>query len=142
VFWSTAWALRAVYVFRVAITLNAYTPTFATAMINTTYGSGWSGQRDFSLKVHARSLTIACYVKYLVGDNTVVQSGTAKVEVYSSDYSTKYGESAVDLTVGTELTGPDITGIPVDTDLKLRISWSLVANARVVLSVRPIFKVF
>jgi hypothetical protein len=141
-FWDTSWNLKVVYVFRVAITLNAYSPLFATAMINTTYGTAWNGQRDFSLKVHGRSLTIACYVKYLVGDNTLVRSGTVKVEVYSSDYSTKYGESVVDLTVGTELTGPDITGIPVDTDLKLRISWSIVANARVVLTVRPIFKVY
>jgi hypothetical protein len=78
-FWSTGWELKAVYVFRVAITLNPYSPSYATAMINVTYGAGWSGSRDFSIKVHARSLTIACYVKYLVGDNTVVQSGTVKV---------------------------------------------------------------
>jgi len=141
-FWSTGWELKAVYAFRVAITLNPYSPPYATAMFNVTYGAGWSGSRDFSLKVHARSLTIACYVKYLVGDNTVVQLGTVKVEVYSSDYSIKYGESAVDLTVGTELTGPDITGVPVDTDLKLRVSWSLSALSRVVLAVRPIFKVY
>jgi len=141
-FWDTGWNLKVVYVFRVAITVNAYSPLSATAMINTTYGTAWNGQRDFSLKVHGRSLTIACYVKYLVGDNTLVQSGTVKVEVYSSDYSTKYGESVVDLTVGAELTGPDITGVPVDRDLKLRISWSIVANARVVLTVRPIFKVY
>jgi len=141
-FWTTEWTLTAVYVFRVAITLNPYSPTYATAMINITYGTGWSGSRDFSLKIHARSLTIACYVKYLVGDNTIVQSGTVKVEVYSADYSIKYGESAVDLTVGTELTGPDITGVPVDTDLKLRVSWSITALARVVLAVRPIFKVY
>jgi len=141
-FWGTDWSLKVVYVFRVAITVNAYSPLSATAMINTTYGTAWNGLRDFSLKVHGRSLTIACYVKYLVGDNTLVQSGTVKVEVYSSDYTRKYGESVVDLTVGTELTGPDITGIPVDTDLKLRISWSIVANARVVLTVRPIFKVY
>ena len=141
-FWSTAWDLRAVYVFKVAITVNPYSPPYATAMINTTYGSTWTGQREFTLKVHARSLGIRCYCRYITGDNTVVQAGTVKVEVFSEDYSVKYGESSVDLTTGTTLRGATITDLPLDTTLKLRISWSLVATARVVLEVRPEFLVY
>jgi len=136
-FWDASWNLKIVYVFRVAITINPYSPTFASALINTTYGSTWSGQRDFQVKVHARSFSARIYVRFLVGDNTVVQAGTAKLEVYSSDYSTKYGESSVDLTTGTTLRGATISNIPVDTSLVFRISWSIIANARVVLEVRP-----
>jgi hypothetical protein len=141
-FWSAAWELLHVVVFNVAITINPYSPTYATAMINTTYGSTWAGQREFTVKVHARSLGIRCYVRYLVGDNTIVQAGTVKVEVFSEDYSVKYGESSVDLTTGTVLRGSVITGLPVDTTLKLRISWSITATARVVLEVRPEFIVY
>jgi hypothetical protein len=136
-FWDASWGLKAVYVFRVAITINPYSPAYASALINTTYGSAWSGQRDFTVKIHARSLSARIYVRFLVGDNTVVQSGTAKLEVYSSDYGTKYGESSVDLTTGTTLRGSIISDIPVDTTLVFRISWSITANARVVLEVRP-----
>jgi len=141
-FWDASWNLKIVYVFRVAITINPYSPTYASALINTTYGSTWSGQRDFTVKVHARSLSARIYVRFLVGDNTVVQIGTAKLEVYSSDYSTKYGESSVDLTAGTALRGATISNLPVDTELKFRISWSITANARVVLEVRPEFIVY
>jgi hypothetical protein len=77
-FWSAAWDLLAVYVFRVAVTLNPYSPLYATAMTNVVYGSTWAGQREFTVKVHARSLGIRCYVRYLVGDNTIVQAGTVK----------------------------------------------------------------
>jgi hypothetical protein len=136
-FWDVAWVLKAVYVFRVAITINPYSPAFASALINTTYGSTWSGQRDFTVNVHARSFSARIYVRFLVGDNTVVQAGSAKLEVYSSDYSTKYGESSVDLTTGTTLRGATISNLPVDTTLIFRISWSITANARVVLEVRP-----
>jgi len=141
-FWSSSWGLLAVYVFRVAITINPYSPTYATAMINTTYGSAWAGQREFTAKVHARSLGIRCYVRYLVGDNTIVQAGTVKLEVFSEDYSVKYGESSVDLTTGTVLRGPVIAGLPVDTTLMLRISWSITASTRVVIEVRPEFLVY
>jgi len=141
-FWDAQWSLKAVYVFRVAISINPYSPVFASALINTTYGSTWSGQRDFTVKVHARSFSVRIYVRFLVGDNTVVQIGTAKLEVYSSDYSTKYGESSVDLTAGAALRGATISNLPVDTELKFRISWSITANARVVLEVRPEFIVY
>jgi len=141
-FWDASWNLKIVYVFRVAITINPYSPTYASALINTTYGSTWSGQRDFTVKVHARSFSVRIYVRFLVGDNTVVQIGTAKLEVYSSDYSTKYGESSVDLTAGAALRGATISNLPVDTELKFRISWSITANARVVLEVRPEFIVY
>jgi hypothetical protein len=136
-FWDASWDLKIVYVFRVAITINPYSPTYASALINTTYGSTWSGQRDFTVKIHARSLSARIYARFLVGDNTVVQTGTAKLEVYSSNYSTKYGESSVDLTSGTALRGATISNIPVDTTVVFRISWSITANARVVLEVRP-----
>jgi len=136
-FWDASWNLKIVYVFRVAITINPYSPTFASALINTTYGTAWSGQRDFQVKIHARSLSARIYVRFLVGDNTVVQTGTVKLEVYSSDYSTKYGESSVDLTTGTTLRGATISNLPVDTTLVFRISWSITANARIVLEVRP-----
>jgi hypothetical protein len=141
-FWDASWNLKIVYVFRVAITINPYSPTFASALINTTYGSTWSGQRDFSVKIHARSLSARIYARFLVGDNTVVQAGTAKLEVYSSDYSTKYGESSVDLTTGTALRGATISNIPVNTSVVFRISWSVTASARVVLEVRPEFIMF
>jgi hypothetical protein len=131
-----------VVAFNVAITLNPYSPLYATAMTNVVYGSTWAGQREFTVKVHGRSLGIRCYVRYLVGDNTIVQAGTVKVEVFSEDYSTKYGESSVDLTTGVALRGPTITGLPTDTPLKLRISWSITALARVVLEVRPEFLVY
>jgi len=141
-FWDASWNLKIVYVFRVAITINPYSPTYTSALINTTYGSTWSGQRDFQVKVHARSLSARIYVRFLVGDNTVVQTGAVKLEVYSSDYSTKYGESSVDLTTGTTLRGATISNIPVDTSVVFRISWSITANARVVLEVRPEFIVY
>lgn len=138
-FWDASWNLKVVYVFRVAITINPYSPAYASALINTTYGSTWSGQRDFSVKVYAHSFSVRIYVRFLVGDNTVVQSGTAKLEVYSSDYGTKYGESSVDLTTGTTLRGTVISDLPTNTALVFRISWSVTASARVVLEVRPEF---
>jgi hypothetical protein len=138
-FWDASWNLKIAYVFRVVITINPYSPAYASALINTTYGSTWSGQRDFSVKVYAHSFSVRIYVRFLVGDNTVVQSGTAKLEVYSSDYGTKYGESSVDLTTGTTLRGAVISGLPTNTALVFRISWSVTASARVVLEVRPEF---
>jgi hypothetical protein len=141
-FWSIAWDLLAVYVFHVAITINPYSPVYQTAMINIQYGGVWSGYRDFDVKVHARSLGIRCYARFVYGDYTVVQTATVRLEVYSEDYSTKYGESVADLTTGSEARGSTITGLPVDTTLKLRISWTITASARVVIEVRPEFIVY
>jgi hypothetical protein len=141
-FWSSAWDLLAVYVFRVAITINPYSPVYQTAMINIQYGSVWTGYRDFDVKVHARSLAVRCYARFVYGDYTVVQTATVKLEVYSEDYSTKYGESVADLTTGNEVRGSVITGLPVDTKLKFRISWVITASARVVIEVRPEFIVY
>jgi hypothetical protein len=143
-FWSTEYVLRAVYVFRVAITINPFAPAYASAMINVTYGSTWSGQRDFQLDVnfYVRSLGVRLYVKYLVGDNTGVQAGTVKLEVYSSDYSTKYGESIVDLTSGSELRGATISDLPTSETYVFRISWNITALQRIVLDVRPEFIVY
>jgi hypothetical protein len=142
VFWSTAWDLVYVIVFNVAITINPYSPVYQTAMINIQYGGVWSGYRDFDVKVHARSLGIRCYARFIYGDYTVVQTATIRLEVYSSDFSVKYGESVADLTTGSEARGSAITGLPVDTTLKLRISWTITASARVVIEVRPEFTVY
>jgi hypothetical protein len=141
-FWSTGWDLVYVIVFNVAITINPYSPVYQTAMINIQYGGVWSGYRDFDVKVHARSLGIRCYARFVYGDYTVVQTATVRLEVYSEDYSTKYGESVADLTTGSEARGSAITGLPVDTTLKLRISWTITASARVVIEVRPEFIVY
>jgi hypothetical protein len=142
VFWSTGWDLVYVVVFNVAITINPYSPVYQTAMINIQYGGVWSGYRDFDVKVHARSLGIRCYARFVYGDYTVVQTATIRLEVFSEDYSTKYGESVADLTTGSEARGSTITGLPVDTTLKLRISWTITASARVVIEVRPEFTVY
>jgi hypothetical protein len=142
VFWDTAWNLVYVIVFNVAITINPYSPVYQTAMINIQYGGVWTGYRDFDVKVRAKSLAIRCYARFVYGDYTVVQTATVKLEVYSSDFSVKYGESVADLTTGNEVRGSVITGLPVGTSLKLRISWTITASARVVIEVRPEFIVY
>jgi hypothetical protein len=142
VFWDVVWNLMYVIVFNVAITINPYSPVYQTAMINIQYGGVWSGYRDFDVKVHARSLAVRCYARFVYGDYTVVQTATIRLEVYSSDFSVKYGESVADLTTGSEARGSAITGLPVDTTLKLRISWTITASARVVIEVRPEFTVY
>jgi len=141
-FWTGGYDLSRVCLFRVAMTINPYSPLYATAMTNTRYGSTWSGSRDFDVKVYGRGFGVRCCVRYLVGDNTVVQSGTVKVEMFSEDYNIKYGESSVDITTGTVIRGPFITDLPPNTPLKLRISWTIVALARIVIEVRPEFLVY
>jgi hypothetical protein len=142
VFWDVVWNLVYVIVFNVAITINPYSPVYQTAMINIQYGGTWTGYRDFDVKVHARSLAVRCYARFVYGDYTVVQTATIRLEVYSSDFSVKYGESVADLTTGSEARGSAITDLPVDTTLKLRISWTITASARVVIEVRPEFIVY
>jgi hypothetical protein len=141
-FWSTGWDLVYVIVFNVSITINPYSPVYQTAMINIRYGGVWTGYRDFDVKIHAKSLAVRCYARFVYGDYTVVQAATVKLEVFSEDYSTKYGESVADLTTGNEARGSVITGLPVDTLLKFRISWTISASARVVIEVRPEFIVY
>jgi len=142
VFLDTSWNLVYVYVFRVAITINPYTPGFQAISVNVTYGTLWSDNREFTAKIHARSFSLRCYVRFIVGSYDKVQSGTVKIEVFSEDYSTKYGESEVNLTTGNEIRGAWITNIPVDTTLKLKISWSIIASARITIEVRPEFAVY
>ena len=137
-FWSTTWDLLVVYVFHVAITVNPYSPTYATAMVNTTYGSTWSGQREFTVKVHAHSFSTRLSIRFVVGSSSDVSSGYIKLEVFNDDYSVKYGESSIDLTTGAT-SGSVISDLPVDITLKFRISWSFSCVSNVTIESRPIF---
>ena len=140
-FWSAYWDLLAVYVFRLAATINPVLPPFQTAMVSIPSGQAWEGQLSYTLRVHSRRLDVALQVSYLKGSQADIVSGLMKLEVYDGSGTTKIGESAVDLT-SANLTGPYIDGLPVDTSLQLKISWSIRSTANVVLAVRPLFRVY
>jgi len=141
VFLDSSWDYKAFYIINLKFTINGISPTFATALHTTQYGTLVSGRKDYSIKMHSKQLGVAVKVSYLVGSYTVVTSGRVTIEVFSSDLSTKYGEASVDLTAGNVVTSGFITGLPVDTNLVLRVSWYINASARVVLAVTPIFRV-
>jgi len=142
VFLDSSWSYKRVYLFNAYITLNGFSDRFACAVSTTTYGSGVSGSRAITGKVYGNNFDVALKVKYLVGDPSVVVSGFVKLEIYSSDMSIKYGEVTIDITLGSEQTSTYITGLPTGVDLRLIVSYSITANARVVLLIVPLVKVY
>jgi len=142
VFLDTSWSYKRIYLFNIYFTANGVSPRFISAVSTTTYGSTASGYRDINAKIHGNSFDIALKVKIIYGDKSVINSGSVKLEVYSSDLSTKYGEVTIDLTVANEQVSSYVTGMPCDVDLVLRVSWSINANARVVVLAYPLVKIY
>jgi len=141
VFLGSDWSYKRVYVFNVYYTINGFSDRFASSVSTTTYGSSVTGSRTVTAKVHGNNFDVALRVRYLVGSPSVVTSGFVKLEVYSGDMSTKYGELTVDITLGGDQTTAYIT-LPTDTDLRFIISYSITASARVVLLVVPLVRVY
>lgn len=141
VFLNASLQYRRVYMFNVYYTFNGFAQRFASAVVTTTYGSTASGSRTITGKVYGNKFGMALKVKYLVGDPSVVTSGSIRLEIYSSDMGTKYGEVSVDLTVASEQISTFVENLPCDTDLTFVISWSITANARIVLLIIPLVKV-
>jgi len=142
IFLDPSWNYVRLYMFNVHYTFNGISPRFVSSVSTTTYGSTASGYKDINAKIHGNNFDIALKVKIIYGDYTVINTGSIKLEVYSSDLSTKYGELSVDLTIGNEQTSSYLTGLPCGTDLILRITWNINANARVVILVYPLVKIY
>ena len=140
-FLDSAWNYKRVYLFNIHYTANGVSPRFVSSVNTTTYGSTVSGSKDINVKIHGNKLDVALKVKYLVGDPSIVSTGTVKLTVYSSDKTTNYGSVEINLTVGFEQISTYITGLPTDVDLVFTIEWSITANARVVLLIYPLVKV-
>ena len=141
VFADSSFNYKAVYLFDLYFTINPISPKFATVLHTTTYGNTVSGQKDYTININANSLDVAFKVSYLVGDSSLVQTGSVTMEVWDSSLSTQYGNTQVDLTTGNIITSSYVTGVPTNTDVVLRFKWSITASARVVLMVTPIFRV-
>ena len=141
-FLDSNWNYRLFYIFNVYFTANGINPRYANVVHSAFYGSSVTAYKDFNVKIHATGFDVALKVKYIYGDSSVVVNGTVRMAVYSSDLSTKYGEVSIDLTTGNEQTTQFISGLPPDTDLVIRIEWSITANARVILAIYPLFKVY
>jgi len=141
-FLDTSWNYARIYVFNFIGTVNGISPRFLSVVNTTTYGTAVTGYKDVNVKIHAyTNFDVALKVKFVVGTHASVSSGFVKLEVYSSDFSTKYGEVSVDLTAGDDQTTAYITGLPKDTALKFRVSWGITANSRVIALVYPLIKV-
>ncbi len=141
VFIDSLYNYKKIYLFVLHFSHNPVRPSFNTAINTTTYGTTVSGQKDFNVKIHGESLSVALNVRYIVGDHTVVTTGSVSLEIYDSSIETLYGSAQIDLTSGDNITSTYISDLPTDTDLVFRIKWSIQASARVVLMVTPIFKV-
>jgi len=136
------WNLLRLYVINIYFTANGVTPRFINSVINTSYGTLVSGYRDLTVYVYGNAFDLALKVKYLYGSKDVVTYGKVTMAVYSSDLVTKYGEVEVDLTTGNEVTSPYITLLPTGVDLAIRFSFTIQSNARVVLLIYPLFKIY
>ena len=141
VFADSGFNYKAVYLFDLYFTINPISPKFATVLHTTTYGNTVSGQKDYTININANSLDVAFKVSYLVGDSSLVQTGSVTMEVWDSSLTTQYGTAQVDLTTSNSITSSYVTGVPTNTNVVLRFKWSLTATARVVLMVTPIFRV-
>jgi len=141
-FLDNSWNLLRLYVFNIYFTANGVSPRFINAVTTATYGTLVSGSKSFSVKIYGNAFDVALRVKYIYGDRTVVTSGTVKLEVFSSDLSTKYGEASVDITTANDQVTSYITGLPTSTDLVVRVSWTIQANARIVLLAYPLLRVY
>jgi len=141
VFLDSSWKYKRVYLFTINYTVNGISPTYVSVVETTTYGSNVSGSRDIKAKIHGTSLSLALKARFLVGDHTMVSSGSITMTVYSSDKSTNYGSVSIDLTQGDEQTTKYIDNIPTDKDIIITISYNISANARVVIIAYPIAKV-
>ena len=142
VFLGTDWSYQRIYLFNVYYTANGVSPRYANVIHTSAYGSTASGSKDVSFKAHGTGLEIALKAKYLVGDPTLLSSGSITLTVYNNDKSTNYGSVTLDLTTASEQTSSYITGLPTDTDLILTFNWSITANARVVILAYPMVKVY
>jgi len=136
------WNLLRLYVFNIYFTANGVTPRFVNSVITTSYGTLVSGYRDLSVYVYGNAFDVALKIKYLYGSKDVVTYGKVTMAVYSSDLATKYGEVEVDLTTANEITSPYVTSLPTGVDLVIRISFTIQSNARIVLLIYPLFKVY
>jgi len=141
-FLDASWNLVRLYVFNIYFTANGVSPRFINAVTTTTYGTLVSGNRTFSVRIYGNAFDVALRVRYIYGDRTVVVSGIVKLEIFSSDLVTKYGEVSIDITLANDQTTAYITGLPTNTDLVIRMSWTIQANSRIVLLAYPLFRVY
>jgi len=141
-FLDASWNIVRLYVFNIYFTANGVSPRFINAVSTVSYGTLVSGSRTFNVRIYGNNFDVALRVRYIYGDRTVVVSGSVKLEVFSSDLTTKYGEVSIDITLANDQTTAYITGLPTNTDLVVRMSWTIQANARIVLLAYPLFRVY
>jgi len=141
-FLDNSWNLLRLYVFNIYFTANGVSPRFINAISTVSYGTLTSSSRTFNVKIYGNAFDVALRVKYIYGDRSSVVSGTVKLEVFSSDLATKYGEVTIDITLANDQTTSYITGLPTSTDLVVRMTWTMQANARIVLLAYPLIRVY
>jgi len=139
---DASWNLLRLYVFNIYFTANGVSPRFVNAVTTATYGTLVSGNKSFNVRIYGNAFDVALRVKYIYGDRTVVTSGTVTLEVFSSDLSTRYGGTSVDITTANDQVTSYITGLPTNTNLVIRVSWTIQANARIVLLAYPLLRVY
>jgi len=139
---DASWNLLRLYVFNIYFTANGVSPKFVNAVTTATYGTLVSGNKSFNVRIYGNAFDVALRVKYICGDRTVVTSGTVTLEVFSSDLSTRYGGTSVDITTANDQVTSYITGLPTNTNLVIRVSWTIQANARIVLLAYPLLRVY
>jgi len=141
-FLDASWNILRLYVFNIYLTANGVSPRFINAVSTVSYGTLVSGNRTINVKIYGNNFDVALRVRYIYGDRTVVVSGSVKLEVFSSDLTTKYGEVSIDITLANDQTTSYITGLPTNTNLVIRMSWTIQANARIILLAYPLFRVY
>jgi len=142
VFLDVNWNLLKLYIFTIYFTLNPSPQRYTNTIITTAYGTLVSGSKSIPIKLNGTAFDIAFRARYLYGDPSIVTTGSIKMEIFSSDLSTKYGELSIDITLGADQRTSYITGLPTNTGLVLRFTWTVQASARIIILVYPIVRVY